>query len=101
VLYSSQDHIRTGTRDLDHSVLAGAKNTDSWHVRKGDLQRAFPLDILMVPSPKLSFIANGNNLIDVGLTPGSTIHFGSLEFTADRLGRLSLPPRIGTQAPSS
>jgi hypothetical protein len=21
--------------------LAGAKNTDSWHARKGDLQRAF------------------------------------------------------------
>jgi hypothetical protein len=25
VLYSSQDYLRTGTRDLNHPVLAGAK----------------------------------------------------------------------------
>jgi hypothetical protein len=30
--------------------LIGAKNTNSWHARKGHLQRAFPLDVLMVPS---------------------------------------------------
>jgi hypothetical protein len=57
------------------------------------LQRAFPLDILMVPLPKLSFVANGNNPTGVGLALGSTIHFGSPEFTADRLGRLSLSPQ--------
>jgi hypothetical protein len=73
--------------------LVGAKNTDSWHARKGDLQRAFPLDVLMVPSPKLSFVANGNNPTGVGLAPGSTIHFSGMEFTADRLGRLSLFPQ--------
>jgi hypothetical protein len=27
----------------------------------------------MVISPKLSFVANGNNLTDVGLAPGETI----------------------------
>jgi hypothetical protein len=27
VLYSSHDHLRTGTRDLDHLVLAGVRNT--------------------------------------------------------------------------
>jgi hypothetical protein len=73
--------------------LVGAKNTDSWHARKGDLQRAFPLDVLMVPSPKLSFVANGNNPTSVGLALGNTIHFGSMEFTTDRLGRLSLFPQ--------
>jgi hypothetical protein len=29
VICSSQDHLETGTRDLDHLVLAGAKNTDT------------------------------------------------------------------------
>jgi hypothetical protein len=27
----SQDHLGTGTRDLDHPILAGAKNTDRGH----------------------------------------------------------------------
>jgi hypothetical protein len=73
--------------------LAGEKNTDSWHARKGDLQRAFPLDVPMVLSLKLSSVDNGNHPTDIGLAPGSTIHFGSLEFTADHLGRLSLSPQ--------
>jgi hypothetical protein len=28
VLCSSQDHVETGMRDLDHPVLAGEENTD-------------------------------------------------------------------------
>jgi hypothetical protein len=28
MLCSSQDHLETGTRDLDHPVLTGAKNTN-------------------------------------------------------------------------
>jgi hypothetical protein len=28
VLYSSQDHLKTGICDLDHPILPGAKNTD-------------------------------------------------------------------------
>jgi hypothetical protein len=61
--------------------------------RKVELQRAFPIDVLMVPSLKLSFVANGNNPTGVGLTPGGTIHFGSLDSTIDRHGRLSLSPQ--------
>jgi hypothetical protein len=34
-----------------------------------------------ITSPKLSFIANDNNPIGVGLAPGETIHFGSLDIT--------------------
>jgi hypothetical protein len=29
VFCSSQDHLKTGTHDLDHLVLAGAKNADN------------------------------------------------------------------------
>jgi hypothetical protein len=50
VLCSSQDQLGTRTHDLDYPVLAGAKNTDSWHARKGDLQRTFLLEVPMVPS---------------------------------------------------
>jgi hypothetical protein len=31
--------------DIDHHVIAGAKNTDSWHAKKRDLQHAYPLDV--------------------------------------------------------
>jgi hypothetical protein len=41
--------------------LAVPKNNNSWHAKKRDLQRASPLDVLMVPSPKLTFITNNNN----------------------------------------
>jgi hypothetical protein len=44
----------------------------------------------MVYSLKLTFIANRNNLTDVGLVPGETICFSSLEFTANCFGHLNL-----------
>jgi hypothetical protein len=77
--------------DLDHHIIAGVENTDSWPARKGDLQCAFPLDVLMVPSLKLFFLANINNLTGVVLTPGSTIHFGTIDY----LDHLSLSPQEG------
>jgi hypothetical protein len=89
---------RKTTSELECVILTtvyfvGAENTDSWHARKVDLQCAFPLDVPMVYSPKLTFIANCNNPIGVGLAPGESICFGSLEFTIDRFGRLSLSPK--------
>jgi hypothetical protein len=68
VLYSSQDYLRTGTHDLDHPVLASAKNTDSWHARKGDLQDAFPPDVLMVPSSVIILAANSERLMCGGFS---------------------------------
>jgi hypothetical protein len=47
----------------------------------------------MVPSPKLLFIANGNNPTGVGLALSSTKHFSSLELITDCLGHLSLSPQ--------
>jgi hypothetical protein len=59
------------------------------------LQRAFPPDVPMVNSPKLSFVSNSNNLTGIDLAPGETIPFGSMEFITDHLGRLSLSPYEG------
>jgi hypothetical protein len=92
VLYSSQDHLKTGSRNLDHPVLTGVKNTDSWRVSKGDLHPAFSLDILMVPSSVLAVAANGEPLSCGGFSLGETIHFGSLKFITYRFGGLSLSP---------
>jgi hypothetical protein len=49
----------------------------------------------MVYSPKLSFVVNCSNPTVVGFTLRKTICFGSLEFTADHLGHLSLSPQDG------
>jgi hypothetical protein len=98
MLCSSQDHLRTGTRNLDHPVLAGAKNTNSWRARMGDLQGDFPLDVLMVPSSMITIAADGERLTCGGFSLGETIHLGNFELIADYFGSLSLSPGVATQA---
>jgi hypothetical protein len=88
VICSSQDHFRTGMRDLDHPVLADAKNIDIWHARKRDLQRAFPLDVTMVPSSTITITANGEHLTCGGFSPGETVCLGNFEFIVDYFGGL-------------
>jgi hypothetical protein len=63
--------------------LASAKNTDSWRARKGDLQCAFSLDILMVSSSVLTAVADGDCLTCGGFSLGETVHLGNFEFIAD------------------
>jgi hypothetical protein len=72
--------------------LAGAKNTDSWHARKRDLQRATPLDVAMVPSSSIAVTADG------GFSLGEPVHLGNFEFIADYFGSLSLSPRRGNES---
>jgi hypothetical protein len=90
VLCISQDHLRFGTRDLDHHVLASVENTDSWYARKGDLQSGFSLYVLMVPSSGITVTVDGERLTCGGFSLGETICFGSLEFIADFFGGLCL-----------
>jgi hypothetical protein len=57
------------------------------------LQRAFPLDVLMVTSSTLVVFSNGKCLACGGFSCGKTVCFGSLEFIADYFGGLSLSSR--------
>jgi hypothetical protein len=61
--------------------------------RKGDLQRAFPLNILMVHSSALAISAEGEHLTCSGFSLDETVCLGSFEFIADYYGTLSLSPR--------
>jgi hypothetical protein len=82
-------------RDLDHTVLADVENTDSWHAGKGDLQRAFPLDVPIVSSSVITITTDGERLTCGGFSLGETVRLGSFEFIADYFGGLSLSLRRG------
>jgi hypothetical protein len=88
------------TSEQEHAILTtlyliGAKNTNSWHARKGDLQRAFPLDVLMVPSSAIVVAADGERLMCGGFSLGETVRLGNFEFNTDYFNGLSLSPRRG------
>jgi hypothetical protein len=53
----------------------------------------FPLNVLMVHSPKPTIVTDGHHQTDIAFAPGKTIRLGSLEFIADCFGRLSLSPK--------
>jgi hypothetical protein len=73
--------------------LVGAKNTDSWHARKGDLHHAFPLDVPMVPSSTIAVATDSEHLTCGGFSLGKIVHLGKFKFIADYFGGLSLFPR--------
>jgi hypothetical protein len=74
---------------------ADAKNTDSWHVRKGDLQRVFLLDVLMVSSSAIATASNGEHLTCGEFSLGETIHLVNFEFITDDFSGLRLSHRRG------
>jgi hypothetical protein len=71
---SEQEYMRLTTL-----YLAGAKNIDSWCARKGDLQCAIPLDVLMVLSSAITVAANGECLTCSGFSLAETIHRRNFE----------------------
>jgi hypothetical protein len=77
--------------------LAGAKNTDIWRTRKGDLQRTTALDVLMVPSSSIGIIANGERLACGAFSLGKPVRFGNCEFIASYFSGLSLSLRTGNE----
>jgi hypothetical protein len=57
--------------------------------QEGRFVACFHLNVSLVHSPKLTLVANDNNLIGVGFALAKSIYFGSFEFTADHFGNLS------------
>jgi hypothetical protein len=93
------------TSKLEHAILTslylvGVKNTDIWHNRYGDLQRAFPLYVPMVPPSALDVAADGDHPMCSGFSLGETIHLGSFEFITDYIGGLSRSHRRGNSDPT-
>jgi hypothetical protein len=77
--------------------LAGAKNIDSWHARKGDLQRAFSLDALMAPSSAIVITADGEHLTCGWFSLSETIRLMNFVFIAGYFSGPSLSPRRGDE----
>jgi hypothetical protein len=69
-------------RDLEHPISIGAENSDSWHATE-DLQRAFPLDVLMVLSSAIIVAADSERLTCGGFSLGRTVRLGSFQFIAN------------------
>jgi hypothetical protein len=77
--------------------FAGAKNTNSWHARKEDLQCVTSLDILIVPSYSIAIAADGECLAYGGFSLGEPVGLGNFEFIANYFGGLSLSLRRGNK----
>jgi hypothetical protein len=92
VLHSSQDHLRIGTRDLNHPISCQCKKHLQLARQERHLQHAFLLDVLMVPASVLTVAAGGECLLCGGFSRGKTIRFESLEFIANHFGGMSLSP---------
>jgi hypothetical protein len=58
---------------LSTLYLISAKNIGSWHSRMGDLQCAFSLDVLIVPSSSIVVITDSERLVGSGFSLGETI----------------------------
>jgi hypothetical protein len=95
VLCSLQDHLGIGRRDLDHHVLPGVENANSWRTRNEDLQCAIPLDVLMVPSSALTVASDGEHLMCGGFYLGEIVCLWNFEFITDYFGGMSLSPWSG------
>jgi hypothetical protein len=78
------------THDLGHPIICRCRKHLQLAHQYGGFVACCPLNVSMVYSLKLTFVANGNNSTSVELTPGETIWFGSLEFTIDHFSNLSL-----------
>jgi hypothetical protein len=71
------------------------QKTPTVGARKGNLQRAFPLHVLMVPSSAITIATDGERLTCGGFSLDEAVRLGNFEFITDYIGSLSLFPRRG------
>jgi hypothetical protein len=98
VLRSSQDHLRTGTCDLDHPISCRCKKYQQLACQEGDLQHGFASNVSMVPSSTFIAATGGEHLPYDVSSLSETICFASLEFISGRFIGLSLSPLETAQA---
>jgi hypothetical protein len=80
--------------------LVGAKITDIYCARKGDVRYAFSLDVLMVPWSTIIVAIDGERLTCGGFSLGETVRLGNFDFNVDYFTGLSLSPRSGNSGTS-
>jgi hypothetical protein len=90
------------TLEQEHVILttlylAGAKNTDSWRAKKGDLQHATPLDVPMVPSSSIVITTDGEHLACGGFSLSDPVHLGNFQFITNYISGPSLSPMRGNE----
>jgi hypothetical protein len=79
------------------TLILKVEKTNSWCARKGDLQRAFPLNVLMILASAITVVADGECLTCSGFSLGKTVHLRNFEFIVDYFGGLSFSLRRGVE----
>jgi hypothetical protein len=63
----------------------------------GDLQRATPLDVSVVPSSSITITAEGECLACSGFSLGEPVRLENFVFITDHFGGLSQSPKSGNK----
>jgi hypothetical protein len=83
VLHNLEDHLRIGTRDLDHPTSCWCKKHRQLACQEAGFAACFPQAVLMVPSSSFIIVADGERLMCSGFSLGEPIRLGNFEFITD------------------
>jgi hypothetical protein len=98
IVHSSQDHLRTGTRDLDHPISYRCKKTPMVGALGKEICSVLFLDeVLMVPSSSIVVAANCERLTCSGFSLGEPVCLRNFEFITNYFNGLSLSRRRGNE----
>jgi hypothetical protein len=93
VLHSTQDHLRTGTRNLDYPISCLCKKTPVDGMPGRGICSVLSFDTVpMVPSSPFITATGGECSPCEGFSLDETICFESLEFVTSQFSSLSLSP---------